>query len=306
MNYMSGLWDCKNCGLSGNWFQFFRQFKSGLTLKKDKRENLFNLETDLNKRKKQIDSDEEKKPLRKKIELPFHFKRIKRKDSYFYKYLKNRRYKLEDIKKYNLMFTREGKYFNRIIIPVIYKNKNIAFLGRWIDNKNLGEEKRKYLNSYGSDFSTMFWNYDNIDNSKPVIICEGVFSAMRIGFNSIASFGKKLSDEQIRLLNRKKVKEIILLFDSDAISEIIKIYNKKFIESNIKVRIMLFKSGDPDDLDNSDNKLYDRILESSKILKPKDIVDFNKVFKKNGIFIKDGVSEKLEILDCGRILRKPE
>ena len=290
MSAKTGLWDCKHCSSSGNWFKFVKDFKKGFTsrseeVKKRKKKNLILnkldlglLEEDKNIFYKKI----EKKYLEEDIYKNFVYKKQKtikflptfskiQKDSKAYKYILSRRYNASLIKTYNILDGYSGNYFNRIIIPVYLNKKLKGWLGRWIPINGV-IMKRKYRNAYGVDFSCLLGNYDLIDNSKPVIICEGAFSSYRIGFNSVYSFGKKLSLSQMYLLKKKNVKDILLLFDSDAQKELIKVAEKLDDYGFKNVRIYPLAEGDPDDMDNSNNDLYERILDESFIYQPKSIV----------------------------------
>lgn len=289
MSSITGLWDCKKCGETGNWYKFIKYNKEGVT--SETKED--------NKKKKQIILSgkipldilqEESKDVTKlsndlgkikihkvpTISLPENFYDItKKKTPEAYQYIIDRGYSKQLIEKYDLMYSYIGKFWNRIIIPIYIKGNLKGYLGRWIPTENL-ETDRKYRNSYGTDFSKLLGNYDLIDIKKPVIITEGSFSSFRIDKNSVYSFGKKLSDTQIALLKKKNVKEVVLLFDADAQYEILKI-SEKLNDYDFTTRILLFDDGDPDDLDNSDGKLYERILDQSEIYSDKTKVPIMKI-----------------------------
>lgn len=288
MNSKNGLWDCKVCLEKGNWYQFQKRVGSGVD---NENEEVKEKKKKARKSSKLISSlesinehFEERKLLRSinqnidekfkyeippDIYLPNSFIPIKKSNAKrAYEYLLKRKYNKYHISKYDLMYGTNGIYFNRIIIPVYLDGSLKGYLGRWIPDEELEEVKRKYRNSYKTDFAKLLGNYDLINPCDPVIICEGAFSSYRIDYNSVFSFGKKLSKSQIYLLKKKKVKEVLLLFDSDAQKEIIKLGNLLKGE-NFTVRILLFDQGDPDDLENEDGKLYERLLDESQILKEK-------------------------------------
>lgn len=284
MNSKNGLWSCKKCGEEGNWFQYQRKVKIGFTIEEEETNKIKNkikifgkLPNFLEDEKEEIkleglSGEENKKFIYKvlpTIELPNSFIDIsKRKTPEAYNYIIKRRYSKGLIEKYDLMYGTSGNYFNRIIIPVYLRGRLKGYLGRWIDIPNYKPEK-KYRNSYGTDFSFLLGNYDFINKKKVVVICEGAFSSYRIGFNSVYSFGKKLSNEQIYLLKKKYVKEILLLYDSDAKIEIVKIA-EKLLNENFIVRILFFENGDPADL--AGDNIRERVLEESKIYESKQTI----------------------------------
>lgn len=276
MNVETGLWKCFSCDDGGNFKKYNKLTKLGIEvnskeLKKKKKitkivkiKKLKTISLLINEEK-----DENIIEQLEEIDLPKTFIPIdKVKTPEAYNYILKRGYGKETINKYDLRFSNGNFFFNRIIIPVKMNNVVYGYLGRWIDQRDIQKIDKKYKNSYGVDFKKMLGNYDFIIPDETVIITEGSFSSYRINYNSIYSFGKKLSIEQIILLKKKKVKEVLLLFDNDAQKEIIKTSNM-LVDKDIKVRIYLLDSGDPDDLDNSDGKLYKNLINDSEFYRPK-------------------------------------
>ena len=78
----------------------------------------------------------------------------------------------------------------------------------------------KYINASGMEKKTILYNYDNAFKHKNLIIVEGIFDAVRVGLDrAIASFGKAISEEQIRLIALGDFDRVILLLDPDAKKE---------------------------------------------------------------------------------------
>lgn len=290
LNSKTGLWNCKRCGEFGNWFQFRKKTKSGFTNlseieKEEKNEIRKNNKLPLIFEKEEenkldtilLQQQQEKEFVYKKpptISLPDTFIKItKNKTPDAFNYILKRGYDESIIEKYNLMYGTVGNFFNRIIIPVYLNGKLKGYLGRWIEIEGY-KPKRKYRNSYGTDFSKLLGNYDLLKEKQRVVICEGAFSSYRVAKNSVFSFGKKLSKEQIYLLKKKRPKEILLFFDSDAQVEIINIA-EKLVNENLIVRILLLDEGDPDDL--REENLYERIFDESKVYKVKQTIPIMKL-----------------------------
>ena len=104
-------------------------------------------------------------------------------------------------------------------------------MGRY-GNKIVPEDKLRYKNSIDTDFSCLLYGYDDIieGETKTVIITEGVFDKISCdkklrlyedkSVRCVCTFGKKISDTQIKKLLNKGVENIILSYDYDALKEI--------------------------------------------------------------------------------------
>jgi ribosomal protein L37AE/L43A len=268
MSIVTNLWDCKNCGLSGNWFQYKKNLKDlvqivfnvdeePVELKKERTEKL---EVDW----KLINERIEKGEMRGESHLPTGVYLLEDKGiaKRAYRYLRRRDFNDRDIEKNSMIYCFDGKYFNRILIPVVMFNKVFGFLGRWVPLANEKPQK-KYRNSEGTHFSLLLWNYDNLQIRKPVVAVEGIFSGIRVDKNVVATFGKKMSEQQANLI-AKKSKELVLLFDSDAKPEVVK-NAEKYLGLFKEVRGLFLEMGDPDELNIS----YEKALDESVIITPK-------------------------------------
>lgn len=131
------------------------------------------------------------------------------------KYLIKRNFDPEYIKnKYQIKGSDiVGEWSFRIIIPVFYKKKLVSFQGRDVtENEDFLKYKSLSVEKSVIDIKHIFYDMDNIDNST-ICIVEGVIDKWRMGKNVIASFGKTMSDYQIRLLIKNKYKRIFFLID---------------------------------------------------------------------------------------------
>ncbi len=105
----------------------------------------------------------------------------------------------------------------RLLFPVYQFGVYRGFQARTIWKNTLP----KYINASGMEKKTILYNYDNaFKQNEDLIIVEGIFDAVRVGLDkAIASFGKAISDEQIRLIALGDFKRVILLLDPDAKNE---------------------------------------------------------------------------------------
>ena len=145
-------------------------------------------------------------------------------------------------KTFGFLYCESGKMFmqrmfdttDSIIIPILdNKNKMIGWQSRLLYNpdelteeecelngwplKISGRRKRppKYMTMPGYKKSKMLWNINNAVSSDLVVVCEGVFDAVKVGRCGVAAFGKELSDEQLRII-KTNWKYVILLLDPAA------------------------------------------------------------------------------------------
>ena len=90
-----------------------------------------------------------------------------------------------------------GRWAGRLIIPVYKDDQLIFWQGRDLTNT----QPRKYLSSSSSRDKVMYgFNEILAHTQEPLYVMEGFFDAHLI--NGVATFGNKLTPEQIRWLNR--------------------------------------------------------------------------------------------------------
>ena len=124
-------------------------------------------------------------------------------------YLQGRGVSFEQINSYRIGYCVLGPYAQRIIFPVYEQARLVGFTARLVT-----EGQPKYKNPAGFHKSDFLYNFDSALHFDTVIIVEGVFDAIRLP-NSVALFGKELSDKQ-RLKIVKTWKHVNVLLDSDA------------------------------------------------------------------------------------------
>ena len=105
----------------------------------------------------------------------------------------------------------------RLIFPVYQFGVYRGFQGRTIW-KNTDP---KYVNASGMSKKTVLYNFDNAFKQKnELVVVEGVFDVPSTGVDrTVASFGKAVSDEQIRLIALGDFQRIIMFLDPDAQGE---------------------------------------------------------------------------------------
>ena len=141
---------------------------------------------------------------------------------------------------FNIKYDKET---DRILIPVMFKNKLVGMIGRY-NNSEVPKKIPKYYPILVYPKSEVLFGYDlckdTILNTGTVILVESeksVMKSIQIGlFNTLAVGGSNISKSQIKLLEELKVKRVFISFDSDKEKEVLLTQIKEWFEkSNIKV-----------------------------------------------------------------------
>lgn len=169
----------------------------------------------------------------------------------------------EMISKYGILYSvsdflyndRIIYYKNRIFFPIYSRDGSICgFQGR-----AMGESKAKYLTAPWMNKSEVLYGcHEYPDNPHHLILCEGVMDKLgwaKIGANSVASFGKSVSDRQIEILKEINPTTLYLAFDSDAIEYSYDFCEKHGHRFNIKIVLMPDKDADEMTCDELANAL---------------------------------------------------
>lgn len=170
------------------------------------------------------------------ITMPRGYKRC-----YKNTYLKSRGWITDDYEYFPVGTNRaiEREYQDYIILEVLDEGRRVGFVARSILSKEEVDsynarhhyQIRRYKNSderNGNGFAKMLYNYDAIEPmvTHSVILCEGPFDV--VGLNRklelydnksivpVATFGKKISQEQMFKLQKKGVEQIVIGYDNDA------------------------------------------------------------------------------------------
>ena len=161
-------------------------------------------------------------------------------------YLVNRGFDPRELdEQYGLRYCREGRRYagglfdttNTIVIP-IYQNgtligwqsrllyspekiedpKVMAALGWKQDEDGDWVKPPKYFTSPGLSKGELLYNYDWARQGNLVVVTEGVFDCIAVGRSAVATFGKGVSDTQMRLCGTYWDLTVLLL-DPDAIQD---------------------------------------------------------------------------------------
>jgi hypothetical protein len=124
-------------------------------------------------------------------------------------------------------FNKRALYYEeeRLVIPLYYQKELIGFQGRTLGNSTI-----KYITIMLNEDSPKVYNYDNIDNNKPVHILEGPFDSYFVD-NSIAMCG---ADVDLKKLN---ITQPIYIYDNEPRNKEILSRMEKTISQNLPIVI---------------------------------------------------------------------
>lgn len=110
--------------------------------------------------------------------------------------------------------TNEYQYRNRVFIPVYNHQRSfVSWVTRTIDPSN----KYRYLAAPPKNevepLKTLLYGEQFVSPCDAVVVTEGVFDALRIGRNAVATFGKKVTSEQFLKISRYAHR--IICFDNE-------------------------------------------------------------------------------------------
>lgn len=113
----------------------------------------------------------------------------------------------------------------RLIIPLYFNKELIGFQGR-----TFGASQIKYITIMLNEDAPKVYNYDNIDNTKPVYILEGPFDSFFVE-NSIAMCGADVTLEKLNIL------QPIYIYDNEPRNKEIVARMEKTIANNLPIVI---------------------------------------------------------------------
>lgn len=194
-------------------------------------------------------------------------------------------------KKFKFHICTQGFYKNRIIIPV-ETEKDRAFIAysqmskealkiakelsqKHPESRGLDSKRKKIKNPFGSIFSRMLFNYNNIPyGCKLLFAHEGSTDVIRTtiyNHYAIGLFHSTISEDQAVLIAEKEPSEVCIMLDADVkLSKIIKCVEilKEWYDG--KITYVKLKEGDPDDINSK--KRFERIVSKrTKVTKMKDV-----------------------------------
>jgi DNA primase len=106
-----------------------------------------------------------------------------------------------------------GDWRYRVIIPIIYHGRIVSFQGRDVTNKQFLryrtlEKEKSIVNP-----KSIFYGWDNVQGRETIAIVEGITDCWKMGGGFVASLGKNITPQQIKLLVNGGFKRVFWLID---------------------------------------------------------------------------------------------
>lgn len=248
INAESGVFMCNDCGWKGNaLFEFFdegAQFFSGMKIYRKTEETELTSSIQSYNQVEWSDGVPSPGVLSPMTSLDSAHPAVE--------YLTHRGVTKQDCELYDIQYCSKG-YYNfcsrlgttsgRIIFPIYMSNKLVGWQARQVDKNNgkrlvwKGEESGwwepkpiklsngdkayidyevpKYYTCPGMHRSRSLLNFDYaLENTELVVVVEGPIDCVKVGKNSVATFGKKLTKDQIRIL-KSNWSNVLMILDEE-------------------------------------------------------------------------------------------
>jgi DNA primase len=242
INSVEGIYHCWVCGASGRIEKFFTDQS---------------LNFDTTGWKPSVVTREEKDVEQMDLSL---FKTVEYKANY--KFLSGRGIEADDVSRYNLLTVDQGRYKDRLIIPLKDGEKYVYFVSRDMFPRG------KYLNPV-IDRKNLLLYYlgEDVSVRKRLYIVEGAFDAIsvnKLGFSVAMLIGSSLSDGQIKKIKRIGFSDVVVCLDGDLKKKAVDM-QLNLIRDGVNAKIILIPGNDdPNDLYVADKKYLKKILERPK------------------------------------------
>ena len=134
------------------------------------------------------------------------------------RYLLNRGFDVNTVKKYKLKVAVTGRFESRIIIPIFLNGKRVAFIGRDFTEKQDNRYKNSSVFESSERIRNTLYNYDTASRFKKIYITEGPTDVWKFGDESVCVYKSRMSSSQRKLMIQAKPEQIVFAYDPDAIA----------------------------------------------------------------------------------------
>lgn len=136
-------------------------------------------------------------------------------------YLVSRGIRQDDFDYFQFQVGMGSKLFGRLIIPDLDSEGNWLFwTGR--DYRNLHKFKYQNPKAEEAERAKQVFNLERVDPTKPVFLCEGVFSSMTFRRQGIASYGVNITTHQVKRIASKNIDRLYLCYDGGVFKQTIR------------------------------------------------------------------------------------
>lgn len=144
-------------------------------------------------------------------------------------------------------FDKDDNYYGYLIMPFKRLGKLVYYIARSYTNTHFLRYKNPSFEKTNLKKSDVIWNEDALSFHNEVFITEGVFSALSIGDNAVATLGKSASQTQIKKFIESDCETFIICYDGGCYMEMYKLFLQLFNYKKLKV-LYLPEGKDPNDL----------------------------------------------------------
>lgn len=166
-----------------------------------------------------------------------------------------------------------SKYKNRIVIPndVVYTEDGRCFTDMFVaryfreipkDPITHKDLIPKYLNPFGDNRRKVVFNLHRIQPHQPIIISEGCITSISAGLNSVATYGKYVTDVQLYQILSKEPSCVYVGLDPDAYDTAINLCKR--IQRLCSIPVYIVNLPDGEDANSLGHRKYMEYLNKSK------------------------------------------
>lgn len=254
-------WNCFSCGERGGSVRLMTHFD-----RLDLIQDFFDVDDDIEDLLQIEDEIDELDTELDPVELPPDTKRVSSN-----KYLESRDWFDESFFDFPVFRSLDWKYQDYIILGVYmygvltgyvsrhtWDKKEIVHYNR-VQKRKGGYQILRYKNSDGNEFAKMIYGFDHIveGETTTAFLVEGAMDVINLNqelglmetttVRAVATFGKKISLEQIFHLQSKGIKKVVIMYDDDAIDDIKRMDLHKFFD------VLIASTDDAEDVEEGDD-----------------------------------------------------
>jgi len=176
-------------------------------------------------------------------------------------YLRSRDITERDLWYFKFGVSNQSRWFRRALVPSFDSEGNADFLvGRSIDSKRMPKYQQPHVQR-----GDIVFNELNVDWTKRLVLCQGVFDVIKCGDNAVPLLGSSLNEHSL-LFERivTNMTPVVIALDNDMVDSAIPRIVKKLDEYQIEATIVdLNGKKDPGEMTRDEFK---RALENTRSL----------------------------------------
>ena len=169
-------------------------------------------------------------------------------------YLIRRGFDMSVISYYGIRLgSKYSKQRNRVIIPneIVHGEDGIDYTDMYVarafgdvGTDRYGNPFPKYMNPFGNNRRESVFNLHRVPEGVPIIITEGCITSISAGRNAVATYGKYVTDIQLRKILSNRPSMIYVALDPDALSTAEELCKRISAVSCIPVNLVILPEGE--------------------------------------------------------------